>query len=206
MIKIYGSPMSSAGRCYWMLEELGVPYEAMPLNMGEKEHKSEAFLKLNPNGKIPVIVDGDFVLWESMAITNYLAKKFESPLAAKNLQEESLIQQWSLWGLIDFQEPAVNWMIQELFVPAEHRNHQIIENAKKALPRVLEVLNRGLEGKTYLVGNRFTVADVNVGAVTNILLGLKYDLKAYPNVQKWMGEFQQRTAFKKVAEMRHFPK
>ncbi|KYG70576.1 hypothetical protein AZI85_01140 [Bdellovibrio bacteriovorus] len=206
MIKIYGSPMSSAGRCYWMLEELGVPYEAMPLNMSEKEHKSEAFLKLNPNGKIPVIVDGDFVLWESMAITNYLAKKFESPLAAKNLQEESLIQQWSLWGLIDFQEPAVNWMIQELFVPAEHRNHQIIENAKKALPRVLEVLNRGLEGKTYLVGNRFTVADVNVGAVTNILLGLKYDLKAYPNVQKWMGEFQQRAAFKKVAEMRHFPK
>lgn len=206
MIKIYGSPMSSAGRCYWMLEELGVPYEVMPLNMSEKEQKSEAFLKINPNGKIPAIVDGDFTLWESMAITNYLAKKFESPLAAKNLQEESLIQQWSLWGLVDFQEPAVSWMIQEIFVPAEHRNHQIIENAKKALPRVLGVLNRGLEGKTYLVGNRFTVADVNVGAVTNILLGLKYDLTAYPNVQKWMSEFQQRPAFKKVAEMRHFPK
>lgn len=206
MIKLYGSPLSSAGRCYWMLEELGVPYETMPLNLREKEQKSEAFLKINPNGKIPAMIDGDFVLWESMAITNYLAKKFESPLAPKNLQEESLVQQWSLWGLIDFQEPAVNWMIQEIFVPAEHRNSQIIENAKKALPRVLDVLNRGLEGKAYLVGNRFTVADVNVGAVTDILLGLKYDLSGYPNVQKWMNEFHQRAAYKKVAQMRQMPK
>ncbi|KHD88645.1 MAG: hypothetical protein OM95_07515 [Bdellovibrio sp. ArHS] len=206
MIKLYGSPLSSAGRCYWMLEELAVPYEVMPLNLREKEQKSEAFLKINPNGKIPAMIDGDFVLWESMAINSYLAKKFESPLAPKNLQEESLIQQWSLWGLVDFQEPAVSWMIQEFFVPAEHRNQLVIENSKKALPRVLEVLNRGLEGKTFLVGDRFTVADVNLGTVTDILLGLKYDLSAYPHIQRWMTELHSRPAYKKVAQMRQMPK
>ncbi len=201
MIKIYGSPLSSAGRCYWTLEELGLPYERMALDMAKKEHKSESFMRLNPNGKVPVLVDGDFVLWESMAITNYLVKKNKSPLAAQNDQEEGLILQWSFWALAEFQDPAVEWLIQEFFVPADKRDHQVIDNAKKSLPRLLEVLESGLHEKSYLVNQRFSVADINVGSVVNILLGLKYDLSPYANIQKWIQNYSTRPAFQKMANL-----
>ncbi|NUN06829.1 MAG: glutathione S-transferase family protein [Bdellovibrio sp.] len=202
MIKIYGSPLSSAGRCFWALEELGLPYEVMPIDMRAKEHKSESFLRLNPNGKVPVLVDGDFVLWESMAITNYLVKKHKSPLAAQNDQEEGLVLQWSFWALVEFQTPAVSWLIQEFFVPEDKRNHQVIDNAKKSLPHLLNVLDGALHGKTYLVSERFSVADINVASVVNILIGLKYDLSPYANVQKWFKSCSERPAFKKIADMR----
>nr|WP_295905482.1 glutathione S-transferase family protein [uncultured Bdellovibrio sp.] len=202
MLKIYGSPMSSAGRCYWMLEELGLNYEVMPLDMRNKEHKSEAFMQLNPNGKVPVLVDGEFVIWESMAITNYLAKKHQSPLAAQTPEEEGHVMQWSFWALAEFQVPAVNWLIQQVFVPAEHRNQQVIDDAKKAMPRLLTVLDKGLEGKNYLVNNRFSLADLNVASVLNIVTALGYDTSSYANIQRWAKAYSDRPAFQKVAAMR----
>ncbi|MFV8257245.1 glutathione S-transferase family protein [Bdellovibrio bacteriovorus] len=202
MIKIYGSPMSSAGRCYWMLEELGLPYEQMPMNMREKQHKSPDYLKINPNGKIPAIIDGEYVLWESMAITNYLAKKHNSPLAPQNLEEEGHIMQWSFWALVDLQTPAVNWLIQALFVPDEFKNPKVIEDAKKVLPNYLNTLEAGLKGKTYLVGNRFTVADLNVASVAGLLYALKFDMSPYPEINKWMGLCTSRPAAQKLDKLR----
>ncbi|WP_347357412.1 glutathione S-transferase family protein [Bdellovibrio sp.] len=202
MIKIYGSPLSSAGRCYWMMEELGLSYEQVPLNMREQQHKSEDFLKINPNGKIPAIIDGEYVLWESMAITNYLAKKHNSPLAPQNLDEEGHILQWSFWALVDLQKPAIDWLIQELFVPAEHKNPKVIEDAKKHLPRYLNTLESGLNSKNYLVGDRFTVADLNVASVVGILHALQYDLSIYPNISKWSKTCHSRPASLKVQAMR----
>lgn len=70
MIKLYGSPKSSAGRCVWTLEEIGVPYELIGVNMQAKEHKSPEFLAINPNGKIPAMVDGDLTLFESWPSLN----------------------------------------------------------------------------------------------------------------------------------------
>lgn len=202
MIKIYGSPMSSAGRCYWMLEELNLPYEQIPLNMREKQHKSPDFLKINPNGKIPAIIDGEYVLWESMAITNYLAKKHNSPLAPQTPEEEGHIMQWSFWSLVDLQTPAVNWLIQALFVPDEFKNPKVIEDAKKVLPNYLNTLEAGLKGKTYLVGNRFTVADLNVASVAGLLYALKFDMSPYPEINKWMGLCTSRPAAQKLDKMR----
>ncbi|MGZ3770900.1 MAG: glutathione S-transferase family protein [Bdellovibrio sp.] len=202
MIKIYGSPRSSAGRCYWMLEELGLPYETVHLDMKNKEHKSEWYTKLNPNGKVPALVDGDFVIWESMAITNYLAKKHNSPLAAKTPEEDGQIMQWSLWSLVDLQEPAVAWLIQEFFVPADKRNTHVIEEAKTKAARYLKVLEECLEGKNYLISERFTVADLNVASVVNVLMELKYDLSGYKNIQQWMKACTDRPAFHKFSSLR----
>ena len=73
MISIYGSPRSSAGRCVWAAEEAGVAYEVKAVDMRNQEHKSAEFLKLNPNGKVPAMKDGDISLFESMAINFYIA-------------------------------------------------------------------------------------------------------------------------------------
>src|SRR5687767_5881522 len=112
MIKIYGSPHSSGGRCYWTLEELGLSYERVKIDMRSKEHKSPSYLNLNPNGKVPVMVDDDFVLWESAAINSYLAEKHRPELLGRTLQERALVQQWTLWAMVDLQPPHVDLLIQ----------------------------------------------------------------------------------------------
>lgn len=203
MIKIYGSPKSSAGRVYWMMEELGLAYERMPLNMSQREHKNSDFLKLNPNGKVPCIVDGTFVLWESMAITQYLVAKYnkQSPMLAQDAEEVGLISQWSYWSILEMQKHAVEWLIQALFVPAERRDPSLIERAQKALPPLFTILDKALENKTYLVGNRFTLADLHVASVVNIVVSLGYDISAYKFVHPWIKACQDRPAYHKVCSL-----
>lgn len=203
MIKVYGSPRSSAGRVYWMLEELGLSYERVPLNMSQKEHKSPEFMKLNPNGKVPCLIDGDFVIWESMAITQYLVAKYNdsSTLLPKNAEEVGHIAQWSYWSILDMQKPAVDWLIQAIFVPAERKDHALIEKAQKALPPLMGILNQSLENKKYLVGNRFTLADLHVASVVNIASSLGFDLTPYPQVNAWLKACQDRPAWHKVSTL-----
>lgn len=200
MIKIYGSPASSAGRVYWMMEELGLSYERIPLNMGQKEHKSPEFTKLNPNGKVPCIVDGNFVLWESMAITEYLVAKHgaSTPLIAKTPEETGLMAQWSYWSILELQKHAVEWLIQEKFMPADRKDATIVEKAKKALVPLFTILDQSLTNKTYLVGNRFTLADLNVASVVNVAISLGFDTAAYPHVHSWIKACQDRPAWHKV--------
>lgn len=203
MIKIYGSPHSSAGRVYWMLEELGLSYERVPLNMSQKEHKAPEYLKLNPNGKVPCLVDGEYIIWESMAITQYLAAKYNSAstLLAKNAEETGHIAQWSYWAMLEMQKPAVDWLIQAVFVPAERRDSALIEKSQKALVPLLGILNQFLENKKYLVSDRFTLADLHVASAVNIAANLGFDLAPYANVHSWLKACQDRPAWHKVSTL-----
>lgn len=203
MIKIYGPPRSSAGRCYFLLEELGLSYEQVPLDMMEKkEHKSEAFLKLNPNGKVPCLVDADFVIWESLAINNYLAEKYKPELLGANAQEKGLVQQWSIWALLELQPPMVDILIQTLFTPEHKRDANLIAQAKEKIPPKLEILNRYLLNKNFVVGEKFTLADLNVASVVNIASGLQIPLKDYPNLSAWFTKIKTRPSFEKLLSMR----
>lgn len=203
MIKIYGGPRTSAGRCYWMLEELGLPYETVALDMmGAKEHKSASYLKLNPNGKVPTLVDGDAVIWESMAINFYLAEKQQSPLVGTNALERGLIQQWSFWALAELQRPAVDWLIQEVFVTADKKDLSVIQRSKDSIPNYLYVLNSSLENKKYLVGDRFTLADLNVASVISIFISLKVDFSSWPNIEKWFAACSDRPSFQRLQALR----
>lgn len=203
MIKLYGAPRTSAGRCYWMLEELGLPYETVPLDMMQaREHKSPAFLKLNPNGKVPVLIDGDFKIWESMAINTYLVEKTKSPLGGTTPEEKGLIQQWSYWSILELQRPAVDCLIQEMFVPAEKKDVAIIQKSKEVILNLLPILNESLSDRTFLVGGRFTMADLNVASVVNVCRGLKIELSAWPNVQRWFSAISDRPAFQKLMKLR----
>lgn len=201
MIHIYGSPKSSAGRCYWVLEELGLPYEKKSLDMQKKEHKSEAFLQLNPNGKVPCLVDEDFVIWESMAINTYLCEKYGRQFLGKTPQEQGLISQWSIWSLVDLQRPLIDMFIQLVFVPEERRDLDLLERSRKVALPLLAILNQSLHGKEYLVGERFTLADLNVASVTNICQAVHIDLSQNENLTRWMNHCTSRPASKKVASL-----
>ena len=80
MLRLYGNAKSRASRCLWMLEEMGVPYELVEKSTRAEDLQSDEYLRLNPNARIPTLVDGEVVLWESMAINLYLAQKYEGPM------------------------------------------------------------------------------------------------------------------------------
>lgn len=201
MIEIYGSPKSSAGRVYLMMEELGLKYKTMPLEMSKKEHKSPEFLALNPNGKVPCLKDGNYVIWESIAINHYLAEKYKPEMLGSTPEEKGHVAQWSVWAMTEFQPPAVDILIQMVFVPEDKRNHALIEKAKEKIPGLLRILDQAISGKEYLVGNRFTVADINMASVVSILAHLHMDVSPYKGILNWMEKINSRPAFRRYSEL-----
>ncbi len=201
MIQIYGSPQSSAGRCYWTLEEAGVPYERVAVSFRDREHKAPAFLRLNPNGKVPVLVDGDLVLWESIAINRYLAEKHQPALLGTGAAERALVDQWSVWSQVDFQPPVIALFIQLVFVPEERRDPAAMDAARAKIGPLVALLNTHLEGRAYMVGAQFTLADLNVASVAKLLASLAIDLGAAPNLTTWLARTQARDAVARVAAL-----
>ena len=200
MIKVYGSPMSSARRVYWTLEEVGLKYSKEKLNMKEKEHRSEWYLRLNPNGKVPTLVDGDFVLWESMAITWYLCDKYKPELLG-NVEEKALIHQWSDWSQIYPNHHLIEMILQLMWVPESKRDMQSVERHREALMPLNRILDHHLAKRTYMVGERFTLADINVGSVMISNLALKNDLREFTALSRWMNLITDRSAYHAVKAM-----
>jgi glutathione S-transferase len=112
MLTIYGTKRSSAYRCHWLLAELGVEYETKAVDILGGENKSEAFLKMNPNGKVPVLVDGDFTLFESFAINAYLAEKHRPELLGTSLEQHALVYQWNAWVLANLADAYMTLILQ----------------------------------------------------------------------------------------------
>src|SRR5207248_3213113 len=121
MIKLYGVPRSRTMRALWMLEELGVPYENDKVSFVGETRKPE-FLRLNPNGHIPVLQDGDLVLWESLAINLYLARKYDKGLWPKTVDAEGRAFQWSLWAMTELEEPVLTALMHRMFLPQADRD------------------------------------------------------------------------------------
>lgn len=201
MIQIYGPAGSSAGRCFWALEEVGVPYEAVPVNMRAKDHKKPEFLRMNPNGKVPVLKDGDFVLWESMAINFYLAEKYKPALLGADLQEKAEVLKWSFWALVEYQTPIIEAFIQKVFVPEAHRDHAIIAKSLEKIAPLNQLLEQQLTGRNYLVGSSFSLADINVASVAKLCPMIGADLSQFPAIQSWVNRLMERPAALKVAEL-----
>ncbi|MBU2646411.1 glutathione S-transferase family protein, partial [bacterium] len=183
--KLYGTSGSRALRSIWMMEELGIDYEHIPTHFNE-ESKQPAYLKINPNGRVPALVDGDIVLFESMAINLYLAKTYGKDLYPTDPAAEAKVWQWSVWAISEIEPLQMQIVIQNLFVPKEKRNQKVIDHATNGLVRPFKVLNDVLAGQDYLLGDRFTVADLNLSSVMLLILLMKYDFKEFPNIQAWL--------------------
>jgi len=184
MIKIYGIHKSRAVRPLWTAEELGIPYELVETHHAGPEVKSAQYLALNPNGQVPTLVDGELVLFESLAIDLYLAKKHAGGgLWARDAHGEARIFQWTLWAATEAEPLARQWFRHTSFLPAAERNPAMAEAALAELRSRFAVLEHTLQAQDYLTGDRFTVADLNVAAVLQrfVLLGGA----AYPRALAW---------------------
>jgi glutathione S-transferase len=200
MIKLYGIPRSRTVRPLWMLEELGVPYENVRVSF-VNETRMPAYLKINPNGHIPALEDGDLVLFESMAINLYLARKYDKGLWPKNVADEGRAYQWSLWAITELEEPVLTALMHRVFLPKEQREAKKAEDAAERFKQPLGVLDGALAGREYLVGNAFGVADLNVASVLAWAPLGGLDVSATRNVSGWLGRCTARPAFARVQRM-----
>lgn len=164
MLKLYGGALSRASIVQWYLEELQIPYEYINLDMQAEEHKQPEFLAINPMGRVPAIVDEDFQLWESGAILLYLTEKYgNSPMT---FEQRALLSQWVLFG---------NSTLSSAIL--------VKENLLRETPGLLTALNQILEHQPFLMGDRFSIADVAVGSIlAYIPIMMKLDVSAFPDV------------------------
>lgn len=193
MIKLYGVPRSRALRSLWMLEELGLPYENVKITP-QTDTRTPEFLRINPNGHVPVLQEDGLTLCESMAINLYLARKYDKGLWLKAVEDEGRAFQWSVWAMTELEDPIITALRNRVLLPEEQRDAQKADDAAQRFVAPLKVLDGALAGKTYLVGDTFTVADLNVAAVLMLAPLAKLDLSGAANVQAWLGRCTSRPA------------
>ena len=182
---LYGMANSRAIRSIWALEEVGVDYEHVPLHFG-KDAKTPEYLAINPNGRIPALVDGDLVLFESMAINLYVAERYGDALSPSGAEDRARTHQWSVWGISEIEPHQMAMVVERFFTPDEKKNPKVIERAARALERPLAVLDAHLAERAYLLGDAFTIADLNLAGVMRLLGGLAgHDYAAHANVKRW---------------------
>jgi glutathione S-transferase len=192
-LHIYGIARTRAFRALWMAMELGLDYEHLPIEIGDAGARTPEFLKLNPNGRLPVIVDGDFVLFESLAITLYLAKKHANGrLYPGTLEGEARTWQWTMWALTEVDRGVNIWSLHAVRLPEAERDGAKREEALNVVAKPFAVLDAALAQQPYLIGDDFTVADLNVAAV--ISRAIDMDLSAVPNLKAWLTRCLERPA------------
>jgi glutathione S-transferase len=194
MLKLYGHPFSRAHRVLWMLKEQGLAFEHEPVDFRNRGTHVPEYLKINPNGRVPALVDGELVLFESLAINLYLARQYGGEVAPRSAAEEALATQWSFWGANEIEHAllftAANlW----LFPPADRRPGQAEQGLRK-LDRPFKVIDAHLAAQKFLLGERFTVADLNVSAILSLAVLAGVDFSAYPALRAWLAACLERPA------------
>ncbi|HXW39572.1 MAG TPA: glutathione S-transferase family protein [Xanthobacteraceae bacterium] len=192
-LRIYGVARTRAFRALWVAEELGLDYQHLPIEIGEAGARAPEFSALNPNGRLPFIVDGDFALSESLAITLYLAKKYgRGTLYPESAETEAKAWQWSFWAVGEVDRGVNIWSLHAVRLPPAERNAALRDEALQVLAAPFKVLDTAVVRQPYLLGEAFTVADLNVAAV--ISRAVDMELGAVPHLKAWLTRCLDRPA------------
>jgi glutathione S-transferase len=206
MITLHAHPYSPNSRkVHWALEEMGTPYVYKTVNLAKREQKSAEFLRLNPNGRVPVMIDGEgdngFVLYESNAILWYLADKYDrGNIVPEDLAERALIDQWMWWQASDL-APATGrpWSMKfyhtRFGTPFDEDKHRHMVQAA-ASPLLL--LDQHLATRKYVVAERFTIADIALSEFFGLCNEAGIPLGDVPHLAAWFGRLAERPAFRKT--------
>lgn len=165
--------------------------------------KSASFLAVNPMGLIPAIEDDGLVLTESLANNLYLARKYGGPLAPADIREEGLMGNWTMWAATEVEPHAVRIILtHDAGTENNDEGRAKIATAVAALGRAFAFLESHLEGRDHIVGDRFTVADLNVAEVFRYAMSQADLFDRHPKVTAWLARCQSRPAFKAMMEVR----
>jgi glutathione S-transferase len=223
MITLYGTAQTRAFRPLWMLEELGVPYAHVKTDFANGDTRTPEFLEINPNGHVPALVDGDLVLFESMAINLHLAGKYgQATLWPASADDRARTLQWSFWVMTECEQSLFAvlfrtggagfekwraWTESEEFRSTHPGAASFTRETAEASARAgeaalqppLRVLDRQLDGRDWILGPSFGAADLNVASVWVTARLAKLDLSAHPNVDGWLARCTSRPALARAA-------
>jgi glutathione S-transferase len=200
MLKIYGIPRSRAFRALWLAKELAIDYENVPI--GVDDTRAPDYLAVNPNGHIPAIDDDGFVLWESMAINLYLAKKHSrGSLYPVRFEDEARVWQWSFWGMMELERPVLTAMFHRALLPEAQRDAALADRCEKELGRPLMVLDQAVAGQPYILGEHFSIADLNVASILSWARPARIDLSHVPKMADWFKRCAERPAARAARDL-----
>jgi len=196
-MKLYGITGSRALRSIWAAEEVGADYELVPTHFVGDSKKPD-YLALNPNGRIPTLVDGDLVLFESMAINLHLAKKYGGDLYPKDADDQARAIQWSFWGMTEIEPGLMDILIYRIMLPDDQKDEARAAAGEEKLARPLKVLEQHLAKRENLLGGSFTIADLNVASVLSMASLIGFDLSPWPKVAAWLQRCTSRPSMAKA--------
>jgi glutathione S-transferase len=210
MLTIYGVYRSRASRNLWLAHEIGLKFRHVPVIQagrladpaapGAPLHtRSRDFLAVNPNGQIPSIDDDGFVLHQSLAINLYLAKRYGGSLGPADPREDGAMTMWALWAATELEPHALQVMYHRASKPPAEREAAVAQAAIAALAAPVAVLEQALGATGYLVGGRFTVADINTAEIVRYALAAPELFESAPAVRAWIAALHDRPAFREMA-------
>ena len=198
MVKILGrSTSGNVQKVVWLLEELAQPYTREDYGRQFNNTQTEAYLKLNPSGKVPTLVDGDVVVWESNTILRYLCSKSAGGAALHPIEPaaRSQVERWMDWQLASLYGPYLG-VFKESKKKEEERAASFAADSKE-LAAQLELLEKGTAGRPFIAGANFSIADICLGPIVDRCLNFPVTLPALPGVRAWRDKVAARAAYQK---------
>jgi len=211
-LTFYFAPMSTASITEAVLAELSIPFDLVKLNISAGETRTPEFLKVNPNGRVPAIVHEGTAIWESSAITMYLGEIFgvDAALYPAPGPKRGEAMKWISWSNVTLAEPASRLFAslptekqgdaetnaQENVAP-EMKTAIAMEKAKADLADCLRILNGGLEGRSFLIGD-YSLADTHLQGIVGWIGSMQVDLTPFSNVTEWLNRCYERPAIAKL--------
>ncbi len=206
MVTLYGVHRSRASRPIWLLGEIGMDFTHVPVIQGYRlpdphaasaplNTTSPAYLAINPQGQIPCMTDGALTLTESLAITLYLAMAYGGALGPGDAGETALMAQWALHAVSAVEGPAIEILYARVDHGQTTKADDIIAAAAEKLRRPFARLDGHLAAHPYLVGDRFTVADINAAECVRYAQGHPAAFADFPALTAWLDKVQARPAF-----------
>ncbi|MBT5242365.1 MAG: glutathione S-transferase family protein [Rhodospirillaceae bacterium] len=203
MITLLGKAISRSARCLWALEEVGVQYEHKPLDYATGDAKTPEFTAINPGAKIPALIDGDVAMFESLAINLYLAQTYgKGALWPDDAAGQAQCLQWTLFSVTEAEPPGSTRLVQFIFKSKEERSQEVIDAAAERSKAPLNTLETTLQSQSYLAGDSFTVADLNVACSVEYFVRTNFDLSPWPKVKDWIARCMDRPAFQAMTAIK----
>ncbi|MGB1883458.1 MAG: glutathione S-transferase family protein [Gammaproteobacteria bacterium] len=200
-MKVYFAPNSRAVRTVWLLEEIGLDYELVRFELGQKEMRSPEYTRVNPNGRVPTLIDGETTISESTAIAQYLGAKYAPELTlGPDAANFATYLQWLHYAEGMIMPPINNYVVETILLPPERRNEEIAARSLKLLNRTLGAVEAHMAGREFLADD-FTIADTITGHAVIVSRRLGADFGKCPNLAAYADRLEARDAFKRAGSV-----
>lgn len=200
MLKIFGALFSSnVNKVRYVANYIGIDYELIPVDILKGEQKSQDFLRINPVGKVPVMVEDDFILFESMAIARYLSSSYGSDLYPEELKTRAIVDQWIDFCSIHLQTATNRIFFNRIVAPSIGipKDEDTLNAGLRLLEQYLPILENQLDRNEFVAGDQLTLADMNLLAVLDPSEAMGISINRYRNLYGWFQNLKKEDFYTK---------